>query len=111
MSGTFSQIYTQIVFAVKGRESLIHSHCEAEAYKYTTSNDYINGKGFVNGKFSWQEGFGAFSYTHSDLTQIIKYIENQKMHHSMKSFRDEYVELLKEFEIDSKPEYLYNWID
>ncbi len=150
---TFSQIYIQVVFAVKGRESLIHSHCETEIYKYITgiisnknqkliaingmpdhihiligmkpscnlsdlvreikksSNDFINHKGFVKGKFSWQEGFGAFSYSHSILTQVIKYIENQKTHHAVKSFRDEYVELLKEFEIDFKPEYLYDWID
>jgi putative transposase len=150
---TFSQIYIQIVFAVKGRESLIHSHCETEIYKYITgiisnknqkliaingmpdhihiligmkpscnlsdlvreikksSNDFINDKRFVKGKFSWQEGFGAFSYSHSNLTQVIKYIENQKTHHAVRSFRDEYFELLKEFEIDFKPEYLYDWID
>jgi putative transposase len=150
---TFSQIYIQVVFAVKGRESLIHSHCETEIYKYITgiisnknqkliaingmpdhihiligmkpscnlsdlvreikksSNDFINHKGFVKGKFSWQEGFGAFSYNHSNLTQVIKYIENQKTHHAVKSFRDEYFELLKEFEIDFKPEFLYDWGD
>lgn len=150
---TFSQIYIQIVFAVKGRESLIHSHCETEVYKYITgiirnkdqkliaingmpdhvhiligmnpscvlsdlvreikksSNDFINEKSFATGHFGWQAGYGAFSYNHSDLTRVINYIENQKTHHAVKSFRDEYLELLNEFEIDFKSEYLYEWID
>lgn len=150
---TFSQIYIQIVFAVKGRESLIHSHCETEVYKYITgiirnkdqkliaingmpdhvhiligmnpscvlsdlvreikksSNDFINEKSFATGHFGWQAGYGAFSYNHSDLTRVINYIENQKTHHAVKSFRDEYIELLNEFEIDFKSEYLYEWID
>lgn len=153
MAGTFSQIYIQLVFAVKGRESLIHSSWEEELYKYITgiirnkdqkllaingmpdhihiligmrpscclsdlvreikksSNSFIKDKKFTRFKFDWQEGYGAFSYSHSALDNVIRYIENQKEHHKKKSFREEYKEFLERFEVEHKDEYLFEWIE
>ncbi|HEX8462922.1 MAG TPA: IS200/IS605 family transposase, partial [Segetibacter sp.] len=122
MPGTFTQIYIQVVFAVKGRQSLIETKWEEDLYKYVTgivqhkqqkmlaingmpdhlhffigmrptcclsdlvrevkksSNDYIKASRFCNW-FNWQEGYGAFSYSHSQLKTVIGYIMNQKEHH------------------------------
>jgi len=60
--------------------------------------------------FYWQSGFGAFSYSYSQLNQVITYINNQKNHHQKKSFKNEYINLLKEFNIEFKNEYLFDWI-
>lgn len=153
MAGTFSQIYIQIVFAVKGRESLISDSWEEELFKYITgiisnkgqkllaingmpdhihfligmkpscclsdlvreikksSNEWINKKEFSKFKFQWQEGYGAFSYSHSSLDNVIVYIQNQKERHRRKSFREEYKEFLSHFQIDHKDEYLFKWIE
>lgn len=150
---TFSQIYIQVVFAVKGRTSLINQSWEEELYKYITgivrnseqkmlaingmpdhihfligmkpsccladlireikksSNEFIKKKKFTISKFQWQEGYGAFSYSHSQLDIVIKYILNQKNHHRKKSFKEEYIEFLRKFEIDFKEEYLFEWIE
>ncbi len=76
-----------------------------------SSNAFIQEKQFSKFSFKWQEGYGAFSYRHSDLTQIIRYIENQKEHHLKKKFKEEYLELLKEFDIEFKNEYLFEWLE
>ena len=76
-----------------------------------SSNTFIKEKKFTPYNFQWQEGFGAFSYSHSQLTDVIQYIENQKEHHKKRTFKDEYLEFLKAFEIEYKDEYLFNWID
>ena len=76
-----------------------------------SSNDFIKKKNFLKFNFQWQEGYGAFSYNHSNLDNVIKYIMNQKEHHKMKTFKDEYVAFLKKFEIEFKDEYLFEWID
>ena len=70
------------------------------------SSNFINEKGFVHGKFSQQEGFGAFSYSDSQLENVINYIENQELHHQRKTFRDEYIEILKKFKIEYGEKYL-----
>jgi len=153
MAGSFSQIYIQVVFAVKGRENLISLKWENELYRYITgiitnkeqkllaingmpdhihiligmkpsccladlvrevkkaSNVYINEHRFVLGKFQWQEGYGAFSYSHSALNNVIAYIANQKEHHKKKSFREEYEDFLQKFNVDYKKEYLFEWVD
>lgn len=150
---TYSQIYIQVVFAVKGRNSLIQSSWEEELYKYISgivknkeqkmlaiggmqdhihfiigmkpscclsdlvrevkksSNEFIKEKRFTKFKFQWQEGFGAFSYSHSNLDNVIQYIMNQKEHHKKRSFREEYLEFLRKFEIEFKEDYLFEWID
>ena len=71
------------------------------------SSKWINEKKFIKGKFSWQEGYGAFSYRKSDIHQIINYIRNQQEHHRRKSFTEEYLELLKEFNIDYDERYIF----
>lgn len=76
-----------------------------------SSNTFIKEKKFTPFNFQWQEGFGAFSYSHSQLTDVIQYIENQKEHHKKQTFKDEYLAFLKTFEIEFKEEYLFNWID
>src|SRR6476659_597297 len=71
------------------------------------SSDWINRKKLARGKFAWQEGYGAFSYGHSRLDMIIRYIQNQERHHKRRSFREEYLTLLKKFEIEFKEEYVF----
>ncbi len=151
MPGTYSQIYIQVVFAVKGRESLIKGEWEEELYKYITgivqakeqkmlaingmpdhihfligmkpscslsdlvrevkkaSNEFIREKGFVR-QFSWQEGYGAFSYGQSQLDTVIAYIGNQKEHHKKQSFKEEYIAFLKAFNIAHDEKYLFEWL-
>jgi hypothetical protein len=65
----------------------------------------------ISGKFEWQDGFGAFSYSKSQLDTVVKYILNQAEHHKKVSFQKEYLEFLKKFEIDYKDEYLFDFLD
>lgn len=153
MSNTYTQIHIQIIFAVKGRQSLIPFSFEDELYKYITgivqnknqkmlaingmpdhihffiglrpdctisdlvrevkkaSNKFVNEKLGLGREFAWQEGYGGFSYCRSEVQTVINYIKNQKKHHLTEKFREEYIAFLKEFEIDFKPEYLFDWID
>lgn len=150
---TYSQIYIQIVFAVKYREALIQPEWEEELYKYITgivrnkeqkmlaingmpdhvhifigmrpscclsdlvrevkksSNEFIKAKNFTPFRFQWQEGFGAFSYSHSSLDNVIGYIMRQKEHHKKQTFKDEYLAFLKSFAIEYNDEYLFEWIE
>lgn len=73
------------------------------------SSKFINDNRWIKGKFSWQEGFGAFSYSHSHIDNVIHYINNQEEHHKRQTFKDEYLAFLKKFEIDYKDEYLFKW--
>ena len=153
MPGTYTQIYIQIIFAVRGRESLIKTEWEDVLYKYISTivqnkeqkmlaingmpdhihffigmkpacclsdlvreikkstNTFINDNKLSNHLFSWQEGYGAFSYSHSQLTNVINYIKNQKEHHKKKTFEDEYISFLKAFNITHDQQYLFDWID
>lgn len=150
-SGTFSQIYIQLVFVVKGRENLLKKTFREEVFKYMSgivkakgqksiiingvedhvhlfiglkpsmrlsdlvrdiknnTTNFINEKRFVVGKFAWQEGYGAFSYSQSQIDNVYKYILNQETHHEKKNFKEEYLELLKRFEIDYQEEYLFEF--
>lgn len=72
-----------------------------------SSSKWINEKKLVEGKFSWQEGFGAFSYSRSEIPVIAHYIDNQKTHHSRKTFSEEYVEMLNEFGVDFDSRYVF----
>lgn len=153
MPGTFSQIYIQVVFAVKGRENLISAKWKEELNKYiagiirgkeqksiivngmpdhihafiglrpampvadivrdikSNSSGFINDKGFVKGKFRWQEGYGAFSYSHSHIAKVYDYILHQEAHHQRKTFRQEYHALLEKFEVPFDERYLFEWYD
>ena len=75
------------------------------------SSKFIKEKRWVAGRFSWQEGFGAFSYSRSQLGTVIRYIENQQQHHAKKSFREEYVELLEKFGVDYDAKYIFKTDD
>jgi REP element-mobilizing transposase RayT len=150
---TYSQIYIQTVFAVKGRESLIKPEWGEQLYKYISgivrnkgqkmlsingmsdhihffiglkptcclsdlvreikksSNAFIKEKKFTLSNFSWQEGFGAFSYSHSQIDDVCKYIQNQKEHHKKKTFKEEYIEFLHKFEVEHNEQYLFDWIE
>lgn len=68
---------------------------------------WINDKGFVNGRFSWQEGYGAFSYCRSEVKMITDYINNQLIHHQGKDFLNEYRALLDEFGVEYDEKYLF----
>ncbi len=151
MPNTYSQIYIQIVFAVKGRQNLISKSNREELQKYITgivqnrgqkllaiysmpdhthilvnlkpsiaiadlvrdiktgSSHFINENNWIKGKFSWQEGYGAFSYSLNQVYNVINYILNQEEHHKKEAFKEEYIELLKTFEIEFKEEYLFEW--
>ena len=76
-----------------------------------SSSKWINEKRFIKAKFSWQEGYGAFSYSKSDLPNVIQYIKNQEEHHEKRSFIEEYEDLLKEFEIDYDERFVFKPVD
>lgn len=153
MAGTYSQLYIQVVFAVKRREILINKQWQAELHKYISgiisakgqkaiivngvsdhihcfigfkpsmpisdlvrdiknnSSKFVNEKGWVNGKFQWQEGYGVFSYSHSQINQVYNYILNQEEHHKKKSFKEEYLDFLNKFGIEHKPDFLFEWFE
>ena len=151
MAGTFSQIYIQTVFAVKGRDNFLMEPWRTEVFKYISgiikgknqkpiivngvknhvhifvglkpsisvsdlirdvknnSTNFINERKFVKGKFSWQEGFGSFSYSHSQIEQVYNYILTQEEHHRQRTFREEYLDFLRKFEIEYEDRYLFDF--
>lgn len=153
MAGTYSQIYIQIVFAVKHRDALIHETWEERLYQYITgiiqnkeqkmlaingmpdhihffigmkpscclsdlvrevkksSTEFITENKLCKYKFNWQEGYGAFSYSHSQLYDVLAYIHSQKEHHKTKTFKEEYTSYLKKFNIEYEDKFLFEWIE
>lgn len=75
------------------------------------SSNFINDHKWVAGKFSWQEGYGAFSYSHSQVEAVYHYIHNQEQHHTRQTFKDEYLDLLKKFEVEHNLKYLFNRVE
>ena len=75
------------------------------------SSKWMNDNKLIQGKFQWQEGYGAFSYSHSHIENVYNYILNQEEHHKVKSFREEYIDFLKKFEIEHDEKYLFDWIE
>ena len=75
------------------------------------SSKWINQNRLTRGKFSWQEGYGAFSYSKSQLPRVIKYIRNQGKHHKTKTFREEYLALLEAHGIDYDERYIFKPLD
>ncbi len=71
------------------------------------SSEWINKKGFLRERFSWQAGFGAFSYAKSQVPDVIRYIQNQEKHHKKKTFIEEYSDFLKAFDIDYDERYIF----
>lgn len=76
----------------------------------SSSSNFINKNRFVKGKFSWQEGYGAFSYSHSQIEHVYNYILNQDKHHQKKTFKEEYIEFLYKFQVEYDEKYLFEWI-
>lgn len=76
-----------------------------------SSSGWINKKGLVIDKFNWQEGYGAFSYSHSQIDDVVKYILNQEKHHKTKTFKEEYVEFLDKFMVDYNKDYILQDIE
>ena len=153
MANTYTQLYIQIVFSVKGRENLIKESFRDELEKIicgiiskqncktyaiycnpdhthlfvgihptisvsklmeqvkTGSSNWLNSKQYIVGKFSWQDGYGAFSYSKSHIDKVVKYVLNQSEHHKKQSFRDEYMSFLNKFEMDYDPKYLFEWYE
>ena len=75
------------------------------------STNFINRNEFVAGKFSWQTGFAAFSYSNSQMDKVVQYITNQEKHHHKKTFKEEYIEFLQKFSVKYNQKYLFEWIE
>ncbi len=75
------------------------------------TSKWVNERKFIPYRFEWQKGYGAFSYSQSQVPKVVRYIQNQQKHHRRRTFQEEYLEILKRFEVDYKPEYLFNWIE
>jgi len=150
---TYTQLYIQLVFAVKNRQAMLNKEIRPQIFKYISgiisnfghksiivngvsnhihiliglnpnktisetvheikrsSSIYINKNKILKYKFAWQEGYGAFSYSKSQLDNIYNYILNQESHHKKTSFRDEYIQFLKKFEIDYDDKYLFDFFE
>lgn len=63
------------------------------------------------GKFEWQEGYGSFFYSHSQIEQVYNYILNQEQHHHKKTFKEEYIDFLNKFQVEFDEKYLFEWIE
>lgn len=78
--------------------------------KNNTTN-FINDRKLIRSKFSWQEGYGAFSYAHSQIETVYNYILNQEEHHKRKTFKEEYSDFLKRFNVKFHEKYLFDWLE
>jgi REP element-mobilizing transposase RayT len=76
-----------------------------------SSSKWINENKLIRGKFSWQEGFGSFSYSKSQLSQVIRYIERQQVHHKKKTFNEEYKEFMEAFGIEYDERYIFKAVE
>jgi len=77
----------------------------------SNSSKWINERGFVKGRFEWQQGFGAFSYARSQISDVIEYIQNQEAHHQKRTFLDEYRNLLEEFDVEYDSRYIFKELE
>jgi REP element-mobilizing transposase RayT len=150
---TYTQLYIQLVFAVKNRHALLSDKIRPDIFKYMggiisemhhkpliingppnhvhilfglnpsksisetvlnikrSTSLYINREKLCTSKFSWQEGYGAFSYSKSQIDRVYHYIQNQEQHHKKKTFKEEYVGFLKNLEIEYNEKFLFDFID
>jgi putative transposase len=72
-----------------------------------SSSLWVNERRLTKGRFQWQQGFCAISYSKKDLPNVIEYIQNQQQHHHQKTFMEEYRNLLNEFEIEFDERYIF----
>lgn len=75
------------------------------------SNEFLNAQPWIKQKFQWQEGYGVFSYGHSQIDAVAKYVLNQEQHHKKKTFKQEYLEFLNKFQIPFEEQYLFEFLD
>jgi putative transposase len=153
MANTYTQLYIQFVFSVKGRKNLIKESFRDELEKFmcgvvnnhkcktyaiycnpdhthifvsmhptiapsklmehvkSVSSGWLNEKKYIIGKFEWQNGFGAFTYSKSHIDRVVKYILNQPVHHKKQTFKEEYLQLLEKFNVEYDLKYLFEWYD
>ena len=151
--GVYTQLYSQLVFAVKQRECLLSESIRKEVFSYMSglltnkkhksiivngyadhvhvflglnpticisdivadlkrsSSLFINEKKWLKGKFQWQEGYGAFSYSKSHVEIVYNYILNQNEHHKKRPFKEEYLDLLKKFEVEYDERFLFEFFE
>ena len=153
MANTYTQLYIQLVFAVKRREDLIPKEHKNEVYKYMTgiiqnhkhkllaingmpdhvhifigqspdqslsklvsevktyTTKFIKKQPWMRHDFSWQKGFGAFSYSRSHIDAVVKYIANQEQHHAKRTFKAEYLDMLEKFEVEYDERYIFDFFE
>ena len=151
--GVFTQMYIQLIFAVRNRDAALHPAIRDQVFKYISgivthlkhksiivngvadhvhiffgfhsnitisetvkeikqnSSLFINKENLCPGKFSWQEGYGAFSYSRSQIDDVYNYILKQEQHHKKQTFRAEYLNFLKKFQVEFNPKYLFDFWD
>jgi REP element-mobilizing transposase RayT len=151
--GTFTQMYVQLVFAVKNRDAVLTKNIRKRVFEYMSgiitnlkhksiivngtsthvhilfglnpsisvsdtvhdikrsSSLFINNEKLCPYRFSWQEGYGGFTYSRSQIDEIYKYIENQESHHEKRTFRKEYIGILIKNEIDFDQRFLFDFWD
>jgi putative transposase len=151
--GTFTQLYVQMVFAVKNRNALLNKNIQTRVFEYMSgiitemkhksiivngvsnhvhifiglnpsisisdtvhdikrsSSLFINKEKLCSNKFAWQDGYGAFTYSRSHIDNVYQYILNQVEHHKKITFRDEYIDFLKKFEIEYDERFLFDFLD
>ncbi len=151
--GVYTQLYIQIVFAVKNRKALLHKDIRPRVFEYISgiitgmnhkaiivngvsnhihvfmgwnpvksisetvyeikrsSSLFINNERLCKSKFSWQEGYGAFSYEKSLVEIVYNYILNQEAHHKKLTFREEYIQFLEKFEIEYDERFLFDFME
>lgn len=111
---------TDFALAVDGWYDHVHLFFEQKTSQSTAdilrivkanSSKWINEQHFLPGKFNWQEGYGAFSYSRSQRDDVIKYIMSQEQHHKKVTFREEYLNMLEAFGIPHDPKYLFDFFE
>jgi putative transposase len=119
ISGILTNI-DQYSLAVNGYKDHVHIFFEMQPTKSLSdiirivkanSSKWINDNKIIPGNFLWQEGYGGFSYSRSQRNNVIQYIMKQEEHHTKKTFREEYLELLKDFEIDFEEQYVFEFYE
>jgi putative transposase len=151
--GTFTQLYVQLVFAVKNRDAVLYKTIRRRVFEYMsgiitelnhksiivngisnhvhiliglnpsksvseTVHDIkrstsllINNEKLCMGKFAWQEGYGGFTCSRSQLDDVYRYIQNQEEHHTKRTFKEEYLQFLKKYKIEYDERFLFDFID
>jgi putative transposase len=151
--GTFTQLYVQIVFAVKNRDAYLEPNIRKRIFQYMggiinemnhktiiingvsnhvhiflglnpaisisdtvhdikrSSSLFINNEKLCRYKFAWQEGYGAFTYSHSQIPNVYKYIDAQEEHHKKRTFKEEYLQFLKKYEIQYDERYIFDFFE